>query len=68
MSETISRLHSEIARLREALEDVVNPLGNLKRYADKEGSQLNGMAYSIANDLSFVQELARKALKETEND
>lgn len=45
-----------------ALEDIVNPLGRLQREADATGARLSGMAYSIANDLSFVQQIARQAL------
>lgn len=45
-----------------ALEDVINPLANLKRYAVAKDCQLSGAAYSIANDLHFVQGIARTAL------
>jgi hypothetical protein len=55
-------LQAENARLRGALEDVVNPLNVLKREAERAGCSLNGMAYSIANDLHFVQNIARLAL------
>lgn len=60
--DTIAKLKDENARLRLALEDVVNPLDNLRRYAESQGGKLNGMAYGIANNLGFVQEIARKAL------
>lgn len=53
----------EIERLRLALTDVTNPLGNLKRYAEERGTTLNGSAYSIANNLSFVQRIAKEALE-----
>ena len=50
------------APLVEALEDVINPLGYLKRHAEAKGSQLNGMAYQIANDPSFAKSIANEAL------
>lgn len=52
----------EIERLRLALNDVVNPLGNLRRYAEERGTTLNGSAYSVANNLGFVQNVAKEAL------
>ena len=52
----------EIARLREALSNVTKPIGYLQRRAEAEGSRLNGMAYQIANDIAFVQSIARQAL------
>lgn len=48
--------------LVEALQDVVDPLGKLRRDAEAEGRQLNGWAYQIANDLAFVKDIARAAL------
>lgn len=50
------------AHLVEALEDVVDPLGYLKRHAEAKGSQLSGMAYQIANDPSFAKSIAKEAL------
>lgn len=50
------------ARLVQALKDVIDPMGYLKHQAEAAGSQLSGMAYSIANDLHFVQSIARQAL------
>jgi hypothetical protein len=52
----------EIKRLRVALADVVNPLENLLRYAEESGTTLSGDAYGIANNLGFVQRIARAAL------
>lgn len=57
-------LVGEIERLRMALTDVVNPLGNLRRYAEENGTTLNGGAYGIANNLGFVQRIAKAALEE----
>lgn len=53
---------AEIARLRQALEDVTNPLEYLRRYAIRDGHELGGMAYVVANNLHFVQTIAREAL------
>ena len=55
-------LVAEIERLREALGDIVNPLAAMQRRAEVEGRRLSGMAYSIATDLGFVQNIARAAL------
>jgi len=67
------RLANEIerdvnARLRvmeEALKDVCNPLAALRRDAEAKGAKLSGMAYEIANSLSYVQGIARAALERT---
>lgn len=53
---------AEIDRLRQALTDVVDTMGYLKRKADAEGATLNGHAHSIANNLGVVREIARDAL------
>ncbi len=49
-------------RLRLALEEIVNPLKFLRQRAEKEGLLLNEMAYSITHDVSYLQDIARKAL------
>lgn len=54
---------ARIRRLDGVLHDIVNPLGKLAREAEAKGVQLSGMAYSIANDLAFVQSIARQALE-----
>jgi hypothetical protein len=56
---------AEIERLRQALQDVVNPIGALQRYAEAEGAKLSGAAHSIANDLGYLQGIARDALVAT---
>jgi chromosome segregation ATPase len=58
----IERLTAENERLRAALRDVINPLGSIRRDAESRGLKLSGMAYSIANDLGFVQKIAKDAL------
>lgn len=55
-------LAAEVARLREALTDVVNPLGRMRRMAAAQGAQLSEVAYAIANDIHYVQDIARAAL------
>lgn len=57
-------INSEIVRLRAALNDVTNPLEYLRRHAEADGNKLNGMAYQIANDLHFVQKIAKDALEQ----
>ena len=51
-----------IKKLYEALEDVINPIGKLRRDAEAQGTKLGPMAYSIANDLGFVRSIAKDAL------
>ena len=53
---------------RQALQDVVNPLQYLQREADKGGRKLSGAAYMIANDLHFVQGIAKNALVTVKSD
>jgi len=57
---------AERDRLRQALTDVVNPLGALKRHADAQGGRLNEMAHSVANNLGYVQDIAKRALSPSE--
>ena len=56
-------LEAEIERLREALLDCAAPMRILRRHAEEQGRELNGMAYTVANDVHFVKEHARKALE-----
>ena len=55
-------LAAELAKAREALTDVCNPLGKMRRDAEAQGAVLSGMAYQIANSLAYVQDIAREAL------
>ena len=64
----LAELEAEVVRLREALEHVVNPLAVMRRKAEAEGRCLSGMAYSIATDLGFVQNIARTALGASHDD
>lgn len=52
----------EIARLTAALVAISNPLEYLKQQADQQGKEPSPQAYSIANDLGFVQGIARQTL------
>ncbi|ODP39239.1 hypothetical protein [Sphingomonas turrisvirgatae] len=61
-AEALSQAQAREKALRAGLEDVVNPLGKLRREAEADGAQLCGLAYSIANDLNFVQQIARTPL------
>lgn len=58
----LTTLRAENGLMREALENVVHPLLYLQRKAESEGARLGGQAYQIANDLPFVQSIARNAL------
>lgn len=59
----LRKAHDEIVRLKAALTDVTKPLEYLRRHAEADGNKLSGMAYSIANDLHFVQKIAQDALE-----
>ena len=59
---------SSVDAMRQALEDVCNPLGYLRRKAEAEGNRLGGMAYAIANDIATVQQIARDALSTLPSD
>lgn len=65
LASTPSSSPSEMGReaiYRTALENILNPLAMIQREAAASGNQLSGAAYSIANDLGFVQSIARTAL------
>lgn len=55
---------NRIEKLRQALEDVVNPIGALRRMADAEGSRLNEAASYIANDPAHIRSIAQRALEQ----
>lgn len=62
--EYIAQQQAEIERLRAALEEIISPLAAMQKRADAEGSRLSDMAYSIANSVSHLQEIARRALED----
>lgn len=55
-----------LKRLEAALKDVCNPIEKLRRDAEAQGRKLSGMAYSVGNDLGFVQSIARAALTQSD--
>jgi hypothetical protein len=55
--------HNEVSRLCQALQDVVDPFGKLKRDAEAQGAKLSGMAYQIGNSQSYIQGIAKDALR-----
>lgn len=60
--EYLARAEAAERALEEAVEvlgDISNPIRALQREASAEGRKLSGAAYAIANDLHFVQGLAR---------
>lgn len=59
----LRKAHDEIVRLKAALTDVTKPLEYIRRHAEADGNKLSNMAYSIANDLHFVQKIAKDALE-----
>lgn len=64
LTDELTEARAEIARYREALEEVADPIQAMRRRAEAEGSRLSGMAYSISNDIHYVKEIARAALKD----
>lgn len=58
---------AEIARLREALEDIVSPIAAMQRRANADGSKLDGgMAFMLSIDPEYLRGIARAALKATD--
>lgn len=53
---------AEAERLRAALEEVVDPVGVLKKRAEAKGDRLSGMAYSICNEVGYLKNIAKAAL------
>ena len=60
---TLTALATEVARLREALEEIANPLATMARRAKAEGARLSGMAAVIAQDPEHLKRIARTALE-----
>lgn len=58
----IVELERENTRLRSALDDVVHPLAALQKQIEAGGGRMNSNAPAIANSLTFVQDIARRAL------
>lgn len=62
-TQIINDLVDEIFRLRLAIKDIINPLGLLERNAEETECELSPLAYHIAKDYNFLQEIAKKALE-----
>jgi uncharacterized heparinase superfamily protein len=60
----IASLEAEVARYREALEDVRAPIRYLRRMADAQGQKLGPMAYTVANSPGLIAEIVRAALSQ----
>ena len=58
----LTELSEKLAAVREALNDVIDPMRYLARLAEKDGAVLNGLAHQIANDRQTTIDIARKAL------
>ena len=56
----------EIERLRQALQDIAEPMAGLQRAAEAEGATLNRNAPDIANNVGYLRSIARAALAEGE--
>lgn len=58
-----AKVQSELAAARKALEDIVDPIGALRQYAESQGRQLDGyMAVILSRDPHHLQSIAREAL------
>lgn len=54
---------AENTRLREALDEIVNPIKYMQQTAQKEGLNLNGeMAITLSKEPSYLKRIAEKAL------
>lgn len=61
----VNALPDLIRRVREseeALDKIANPIAAMKREAEAQGARLSGMAYTIANDPRYLQQIAREAI------
>ncbi|MCX7585067.1 hypothetical protein [Phenylobacterium sp. 58.2.17] len=59
----ITALLASHRRMKEALEEIDQPLTAMKARADAAGRHLSGLAYSIAYSASHLQAIARQALQ-----
>ena len=51
-----------LERAKEALREIDAPIAFMQKRAEAEGNRLSGMAYSIANSPSHLQNIARQTL------
>jgi len=62
--ERLERERAQNARMRLALQDIVDPIAALRRYAKERGCELDGhVAVQLANDPHHLKGIARAALK-----
>lgn len=66
--EGVREQYREIAKLRAALNDIVNPMDVLRRQAEAEGAVLNHMAHGIAHSPGFLRDIAQRALTSGHHD
>lgn len=59
----VESLERERDGLREALNEIANPIRYMRKTAEKEGSKLNSlMALELSNDPHYLKDIALKAL------
>jgi hypothetical protein len=64
MARPLEEVEADNERLRAALDEIVHPLKYMQERAEKEGSRLSGMAFSIATSTAHLQGIASRALGE----
>lgn len=58
-------LEEENKKLKEALEQIANPIAYFIQKAKKEGMEINGLAaVKLSENAHYLQEIAKKALEE----
>lgn len=64
MGELAEIMADEIERLREVLQQIVDPIKFIRTKAEQAGLKINGMMASmLSNDANYLKELAEKGLK-----
>jgi len=67
--QAVEEVLAELAKLREALEYISNPIVAMQKEAEDKGYRINGaMVVSIANDANHLKDIARKALLESSDE
>lgn len=63
LADALETEKAKFMRIREALDEIANPIGAMRRRAEAEGGRLNGpMAVTLASDASYLSGLAARAL------
>jgi len=61
---TYQKLKAENERLRKALDEIANPVKRMVDEANKKGAMLDGqIAIQLANNATYLREIAKKALE-----